>query len=223
MAKGGYPVHSSIDVHAGETIYRTDDWWKAAVTHSYDSGEPEIAIYLWHKDDDGWTRKNKYHVKTAEAWKSDRQLVDEYLSGGGKEVDAQDDFPVSDYYHVARGESIFKADDWWKAIVTIDQKGSYETQEVIIYLWQQVDGDWRRRQKYAIKDVDDWQDDQTAVDALLDEDVEPTEPEVTSAARTDSVNEQGASSVDASGEDILDNVQAEFKELHLGSGVEEEV
>lgn len=221
MVKGNYPVHSSIDVHSGKTVYRTDDWWKAAVTHSYESGDPEIAMYLWHKDD-GWTRKNKYHVKTAEAWKSDEKLVKEYLSGGGKEVNSQDDFPVSDYYQVARGESVFQTEDWWKAIVTIDKKGSYETQEVIIYLWQQVDGDWRRRQKYAIKDVDDWEEDQTAVNALLDEDVESTESEIKSVARAESINEPEARNVGTAGDDILDDVQAEFKELHLGTGVEDE-
>lgn len=222
MTKGGYPVHSSIDVHAGETIYRNGDWWKAAVIHSYDSGDPEIAIYLWYRYDDGWTRKNKYHVKTEEAWTSDKQLAEEYLSGGGKQVDAQDDLPVSDYYHLDRGESIFQADDWWKAIVTIDQKGSYETQETIIYLWQQVDGDWRRRQKYVIKDVDDWQEDLTTVSALLDGDVTSAEPEVKSTAGNSSENERAEFSVDTDGEDILDDVQAEFKQLHLGSGVEHE-
>lgn len=216
MSTEDYPVHSSVDVHAGETIYRTDNWWKAAVTNSYEAGESEIAIYLWHRNDE-WTQKNKYQVKTAEAWNSDKQLVNEYLSGGGKQVDAQDDFPVSDYYRVARGETVFQTDDWWKAIVTINQKGSYETQEVIVYLWQQVDGDWRRRQKYAIKDVDDWQEDKAAVDALLDEDATPAEPKIKSAARADSVDEQEEPGVDAGGEDILDDVQAEFKELHLGN------
>lgn len=220
MTTTDYPVHPDVTVHAGETIYRTDDWWKAAVTHSYGDSDPELAIYLWHRDGD-WSRKNKYHVKTAEAWHEDKDRIEQYLGENGKSVDDQSAFPVSDYYNLSRGETVFETDDWWKAIVSIDQKGSYDTHEVIIYLWQQIDADWRRRQKYAIKNLDDWSDDRDAINTLLDGNKTAA---TTDASSRDSVQPTQSSdgSVSVSDEDILADVEAEVKDLHLGSGVAEE-
>jgi hypothetical protein len=230
----GFPVHPTVDVHAGNTIYRTDTWWKAAVLHSYDGGEPEIAIYLWHRDED-WSRKNKYHVKTAEAWESDKKLIEQYISNEGQSVESQNDFPVSDYYRVSQGETVFQTDNWWKAVLSIDQKGSYETHEVIIYLWQQVDGDWRRRQKYAIKNLEDWEDDRSAVDSLVES--EPTVSTRDTPGETIEGSEEihsvsrvkqspgvsvSQSSNDTVERDILETVQAEVKELHLGTEAAED-
>ena len=80
---------------------------------------------------------------------------------------AGQEFPVSDYYEVGAGETVFQSGDWWKAIVKIVQKGSYETKEAIIYLWEKTDGEWRRRQKYAIKSEEKWQEERTAVESVL--------------------------------------------------------
>jgi len=220
MTSTHYPVHPDVTVHFGKTIYRTDDWWKAAVTHSYGDSDPELAIYLWHRDDD-WSRKNKYHVKTAEAWHEDKDRIEQYLEENGQTVNDQSAFPVSDYYNLSQGETVFETDDWWKAIVSIDQKGSYDTHEVIIYLWQQVDGDWRRRQKYAIKNLDDWSDDRNAVGALLDNDQTVATAEVTSRDDKQATRSSDAVKSEAD-EGILADVEAEVKDLHLGSGVAKE-
>lgn len=217
MASTRYPVHPDVTVHSGETIYRTDDWWKAAVTHSYGDSDPELAIYLWHRDDD-WSRKNKYHVKTAEAWHEDKDRIEQYLEENGQPVDDQSVFPVSDYYNLSQAETVFETDGWWKAIVSIDQKGSYDTHEVIIYLWQQVDEDWRRRQKYAIKNLDDWSDDRNTVDSLLDSDQTTTTVEVTPRDEAKATTSSDAPRNDAD-TSILADVEAEVKDLHLGSGV----
>lgn len=171
MVDGGtYPVHSSINVEDSVDIYKTDDWWKAAVQYKTESDEDwVIAIYLWHYDGDGWTRKNKYNIKSVDAWQMDVEMIETYLSTHPKEMSSPQEFPVSDYYSVAAGETILKTDDWWKAIVVIDQKGDWDTFEVIIYLWQQTENAWRRRQKFAIKDEEDWLEDRQAVNVLLRE------------------------------------------------------
>ncbi|MGB9966164.1 hypothetical protein [Halobacterium hubeiense] len=220
MTSTQYPVHPDVTVHSGETIYRTDEWWKAAVTHSYGDSDPELAIYLWHRDDD-WSRKNKYHVKTAEAWHADKDRIKQYLAKNGEPVDDQSAFSVSDYYNVNQGESVFETEDWWKAIVEIDQKGEFDTHEVIIYLWQRVDGDWRRRQKYAIKNLDDWNDERDAVDDLLDDDQSAAGTEASSREDIQAIAQSDAAKSD-SDEDILADVEAEVKDLHLGSGVAKE-
>lgn len=144
------PVHQSLNVVNVSEIYRTKEWWKAAVRYQFDDGGEynETSVYLWH-DDDGWTRKNKYVIKTEEAWKTDKTIIDQLLTG---EITSTPDesLPVSDYYEVGAGKTVFQSDGWWKGIAKIVQKGSYETEEVMVYLWQQTEGDWRRRQKYTI-------------------------------------------------------------------------
>lgn len=37
----------------------------------------------------------------------------------------------------------------------------------MIYLWQRRDDEWRRRQKYAIKSVSDWEEERRVVDERL--------------------------------------------------------
>jgi len=169
-ATSDIPIHQSLSVVDSESIYRTEEWWKAVVRYRFNEDDEydETAVYLWH-DDDGWTRKNKYVIKTDEAWKTDKTLIDRLLAD---EDASQPDrnLPVSDYYEIGAGETVFRSDGWWKAIVKIVQKGSYETEEIMVYLWQQTDGDWRRRQKYTIKDEESWQEEIAAVEAIIDSD-----------------------------------------------------
>lgn len=185
------PVDDSLTVLDAETIYQSGDWWKAAVRYYFDENvdSDEVAVYLWHNDpdDQGWTRKNKYVVRTVDGWQTDTKIIEQFLT---QEFDGAvgDDYPVSDYYEVAAGQTVFQSDGWWKAILNISRKGSYETDEVIIYLWQEVDGDWRRRQKYAIKDNDDWQQERRLIEELLDADgTAPStrEPETSTEPPTD--------------------------------------
>lgn len=107
---GTVPVHDSLRVTASTDLYRTDEWWKAVVTYEFDgdSENSETAVYLWHRADDGWTRKNKYVVKTAEAWATDRRIVDEYIRSDPPD-DTVTGFPVNDYYTVGAGETIFRS------------------------------------------------------------------------------------------------------------------
>jgi hypothetical protein len=162
------PVHESLEIIAQEDIYRNQEWWKSVVKYQHEEAEStETAIYLWHKEDDGWTRKNKYVIKTAEAWADDREVIESFLDADTYTT-PETEFPVSDYYNVAAGVTVFESDGWWKAIINIDQKGSYDTDEIMVYLWQQRDDDWRRRQKYTIKDRESWEAERVAVESVLD-------------------------------------------------------
>lgn len=165
----GYPVHERLDILDAMDIYQTDEWWKAAVKYTVADADPAVAIYLWWLNNDGdWVRKNKYNIKSADAWLMDKQLVETYLPENSVKRRRDLDVPVSDYYRVAGGETVFKTDEWWKAVVVIDRKGDWDTHEVIIYLWQFEDEKWRRRQKYSIKSPSHWADDRLAVEELLD-------------------------------------------------------
>ena len=165
---GDTPVHSSLEVQAREDIYQTDDWWKSAVRYRYEGSDAtEVAVYLWHDDGDGWTRKHKYVVKTPKAWAEDSERIEQFLSGQFPPAD--EPFPTSDYYTLNGGETVFQSDDWWKAIVNVGMKGDYETDEVMIYLWQRSEGDWRRRQKSVIKSDEDWTDLSRAVESVMEQ------------------------------------------------------
>lgn len=176
------PVHDSLYVVGSEDIYRNDEWWKSVVRYQFDPDDDhsEVAVYLWHNDD-GWTRKNKYVIKTTDAWITDKAIIDQLFSTTA-ESQSDGEFPTSDYYSLAAGETVFRSDGWWKAIVKIAQKGSYETEEVMVYLWQEVDGDWRRRQKYTNKSEESWQDEAEVIESVLDHDAQQSEPQPTTTA-----------------------------------------
>ena len=175
-----FPVDDSLTVLDGNTIYWTDKWHKAAVLYTYgdgklDSSDPELAIYLWHKRDGEWSRKQKYSIRTADGWVEDRRVLEKLLKAfeddsiSGEFADPNVELPVSDYYDVSTGVTVFRTNRWWKAGVVIDAKGEYETTEVILYVWQQSDDEWKVRQKYAVKRPGDWEDDLEALSPLLDE------------------------------------------------------
>lgn len=74
-----FPVHDQIDVLSGETIYKTDDWWKAAIlSDGYQN--TEILVYLWRNDGNSWKRKQKYKVKSEDEWKKEKQIIDKLFS-----------------------------------------------------------------------------------------------------------------------------------------------
>jgi hypothetical protein len=75
-----FPVHDEIDVLNGETIYKTNDWWKAAILSDGYQGT-EILIYLWHKDGSSWKRSQKYKVKSQDEWEKEKEIVDRLISG----------------------------------------------------------------------------------------------------------------------------------------------
>lgn len=168
------PVHESLNVVDSESVYRNEEWWKSVVKYQFEesSDNSEVAVYLWHHDD-GWTRKNKYVVKTPEAWATDRETITRLLSDDTAVPDESltADYPVNEYYGITAGETVFQSDGWWKAILNVGKKGDYETNEVMVYLWQKRDGDWRRRQKYTIKSIDDLEEEGNLIESMFERDV----------------------------------------------------
>jgi hypothetical protein len=197
------PIHESLHVVNSEDIYQNEDWWKSAVRYrvNQDEEHDEVAVYMWHNDD-GWTRKNKYVIKTPEAWEADKTIINQLFSDSSITASVED-FPVSDYYEIAAGETVFQSDGWWKAILKISKKGSYETEEVMVYLWQEVDGDWRRRQKFTIKSEERWRKEVDVIESIVD----------TTATRDTDHLENGASSTDDVSEDDSYTQPDEFKRL----------
>lgn len=86
MGSQGYPVHSAIDIVDGTTIYKNEEWWKAAVL--YERHGRKIGIYLWHKEDGEWKRKQKYVVRSLDDWIDDRAAIEQLLPQLDDEVDS---------------------------------------------------------------------------------------------------------------------------------------
>lgn len=73
-----FPVHDELDVVHGETIYKTTDWWKAAVL--YESfGDHRVGVYLWKRTDHGWKRQQKYSGRSVADWYQDKMAIEALL------------------------------------------------------------------------------------------------------------------------------------------------
>ena len=168
-----FPVHEEVNVHDGENIYRESDWWKAALMCSIggQSSDPSLCVYLWHKENGDWKRKSKYQAKDAETWAIDRDIIDKLRQGSADVEEGGDgtNLPVSDYYTVSQSSTVFKTENWWKAIVSVSEKGNYKPkpEEIVVYLWQNDNGGWRRRQKYTVEDPDRWETEKKVIGDLL--------------------------------------------------------
>ena len=76
------------------------------------------------------------------------------------------DFPVHEDLDIQAGETVFKSQKWWKAVVLYD---GYRGPEIAVYLWQQREGEWRRQQKYVIRSLDDWEQDKEIIKKFVTE------------------------------------------------------
>jgi hypothetical protein len=76
--KEKFPVHESIEVLEGETIYKTEKWWLAVLkTRSF--GRISVNVYLWLKRGDSWKRQQKLSLRDIETWKKIKENVDKLL------------------------------------------------------------------------------------------------------------------------------------------------
>ena len=76
------------------------------------------------------------------------------------------DFPVHENLDVQDGQTVFKDDTWWKAVVLYE---GYRGREIGVYLWQHRDDGWRRQQKYVIRSGDDWEEDKASIEEYVGE------------------------------------------------------
>lgn len=89
-----YPVHSAIEVIEGNDIYKNEEWWKAALV--YERYGRKIGIYLWHKENGDWKRKQKYVVRDVEDWVNDRAAIEGLLPHLDGDADHKSGSPEQD-------------------------------------------------------------------------------------------------------------------------------
>lgn len=84
-------------------------------------------------------------------------------------MDEKSDLPVHDKIDVLSSETIFKNESWWKSVVACKSWGDTE---VTVYLWQNQDGQWKRKQKYKVSDKQEWIATKSIIDDMVNENLD---------------------------------------------------
>jgi hypothetical protein len=90
-------------------------------------------------------------------------LVDGEFQADKPEEETVEKLPVSSVYKVVDYVTIFKTDLWWEAIVVFE---TYGKRQIGMYLWQKRNGIWKRKNKFGVRTIDEWEKLKEAVDQL---------------------------------------------------------
>jgi hypothetical protein len=71
--------------------------------------------------------------------------------------------PISDIYKVIDYVTIFKSKKWWEAIVVYEAFGK---RSIGLYLWENRNDVWKRKNKFSVRNLDEWTTIKNAVDQL---------------------------------------------------------
>ena len=75
----------------------------------------------------------------------------------------EEKLPISEFYKVVDSVTIFKNKNWWEAIVVFE---SYGKRSIGMYLWQKRQDIWKRKHKFNIRNLEEWNKLKNAVEQL---------------------------------------------------------
>ena len=75
----------------------------------------------------------------------------------------EEKLPISEFYKVVDYVTIFKGQKWWEAVVIFE---SYGRRSIGLYLWQKRGEAWKRKHKFNIRNMDEWNKLKNAVEQL---------------------------------------------------------
>jgi hypothetical protein len=78
-------------------------------------------------------------------------------------TEAGEKLPISEFYKVVDHVTVFKNEKWWEAIVVFESLGR---RAIGLYLWQNRNGAWKRKHKFNIRNVDEWNKLKSAIEQL---------------------------------------------------------
>ncbi|MEM3596712.1 MAG: hypothetical protein QXJ53_01060 [Candidatus Bathyarchaeia archaeon] len=78
-------------------------------------------------------------------------------------TEASEKLPISEFYKVVDYVTIFKSEKWWEAIVVFE---SYGRRSIGLYLWQKRNDAWKRKHKFNIRNLDEWNKLKSAIEQL---------------------------------------------------------
>jgi len=75
----------------------------------------------------------------------------------------EEKLPISEFYKVVDSVTIFKNKNWWEAIVVFE---SYGKRSIGMYLWQKREDIWKRKHKFNVRNLEEWNKLKNAVEQL---------------------------------------------------------
>jgi hypothetical protein len=75
----------------------------------------------------------------------------------------EEKLPISEFYTVVDSVTIFKSQKWWEAIVVFE---SYGKRSIGLYLWQKKGDAWKRKHKFNVRNLDEWNKLKNAIEQL---------------------------------------------------------
>ena len=78
-------------------------------------------------------------------------------------VETSEKLPISDFYKVVDYVTIFKSEKWWEAIVVFE---SFGKRSIGLYLWQRRNDAWKRKHKFNIRNLEEWDKLKAAIEKL---------------------------------------------------------
>ena len=80
-----------------------------------------------------------------------------------EKMEEKEKLPISDFYKVVDYVSIFKSQTWWEAVVIFE---AYGKRSIGLYLWQKKADAWKRKHKFNVRNLDEWNKLKTTVEQL---------------------------------------------------------
>ena len=77
---------------------------------------------------------------------------------------AEEKFPVSESIKVIEGATLYKTDKWWAAVLLVQ---SFGKKQIATYLWNKKGDEWKRRQKFVVRDKGQWLQIKEEIEKLL--------------------------------------------------------
>jgi hypothetical protein len=71
--------------------------------------------------------------------------------------------PLWESYKVIDYVTIFKNNKWWEAVVVFE---SFGRRSIAMYLWLNQKGTWKRKQKFQMRSMDEWNRVKNAIEQL---------------------------------------------------------
>ena len=78
-------------------------------------------------------------------------------------TESTEKLPISEFYKVIDYVTIFKSGKWWEAIVVYETGGK---RSIGLYLWENRNSVWKRKNKFSVRNMDAWNKVKTAVEQL---------------------------------------------------------
>ncbi len=75
----------------------------------------------------------------------------------------EEKLPISEFYTVVDHVTIFKSQKWWEAVVIFE---SYGKRTIGLYLWQKKQDAWKRKHKFNVRNLDEWNKLKNAIEQL---------------------------------------------------------